>query len=75
MWSKEQQVVNGTKKTQRIVTVVLNDLASGDIHVPKPFIVLKTGGGHRRGGLDQSPRRERWGVSALKKPGVETVMT
>lgn len=63
------------QKTQRIVTVVLNDPAPGDIHVPKPFIVLKTGGGHRRGGLDQSPRRERWGGSALERPRVETVMT
>lgn len=63
------------QKNQRIVTVVLNDPASGDTHVPKPFIVLKTGGGHRRGGLDQSPRRERWGISALERLGVETVMT
>lgn len=54
------------QKHQRIVMLVLNDPASGDIHAPKPFIVLKTGGGHRRGGLDQSPRRERWGISALE---------
>ena len=54
------------QKHQRIVMVVLNDSASEDIHAPKPFIVLKTGGGHRRGGLDQSPRRERWGISALE---------
>lgn len=64
MWSKEIAVVNGTNqnKTENC-DGGSNDPASGDIHVPKPFIVLKTGRGHRRGGLGPPfPRRERWGI-------------